>query len=394
MKYNKFQDIELSALGFGCMRFPVLEDGKTIDEEQVAKMFDMAIKGGVNYFDTAWPYHEGNSEIVTGKLLKKYPRDSFYLATKFPAFQFKLGASDNPKPEEIFEKQLEKCGVEYFDFYLCHNVAERTMPVFEDPEIGIIPYLLKQKELGRIKHLGFSCHAQFENLKAFVERHPGTFEFCQIQLNYLDWTLQDAKSKYEFLTEQGIPVWVMEGIRGGKLAALPEALTGKLRALRPDASDAEWAIRWVQSLPNVCVQLSGMSNIAQTEENLRTMNEGEPLSQCEFDLLLEIAESLKRSVPCTKCRYCCDGCPMELDIPGIIAQYNAFLTQDDFTVRTYMSSLPEDKQPAACVSCGQCTGICPQNIDVPVIMERFAAALAKKKTWEEVCKEHDAEYKK
>ncbi|MBR0482048.1 MAG: aldo/keto reductase [Firmicutes bacterium] len=209
MKYNKFQDLELSALGFGCMRFPLLEDGKTIDEDQVAKMFDIAIKGGVNYFDTAWPYHEGMSEIVTGKTLKKYPRDSYYLASKFPAFQYKVGAEDNPKPSEIFEKQLEKCGVEYFDFYLCHNVSERTLPVFEDPEIDIIPYLIKQKELGRIKHLGFSCHAQYENLKAFVERHPGVFEFCQIQLNYLDWTLQDAKEKYDFLTEAGIPVWVM-----------------------------------------------------------------------------------------------------------------------------------------------------------------------------------------
>ncbi len=393
MKYNKFQDIELSALGFGCMRFPVLED-KSIDEEQVAKMFDLAIEGDVNYFDTAWPYHEGNSEIVTGKLLKKYPRDSYYLATKFPAFQYKAGEPGNPHPSEFFEKQLEKCGVDYFDFYLCHNVSEKTIPAFEDPEIGIIPYLVEQKKLGRIKHLGFSCHAQFPNMKAFLERHPGVFEFCQIQLNYLDWTLQEAKEKYELLTELGIPVWVMEGIRGGRLAALPEALSKKLRVLRPEASDAEWAIRWVQSLPNVCVQLSGMSNIAQVEENLKTMNEGDDLTQEEFDLLLEIAESLKRSVPCTKCRYCCDGCPMELDIPALIAQYNAFLTQDDFSIRQYMDSLPEDKRPSACVSCGQCTDICPQNINVPDIMERFAAALAGEKTWEQVCKEHDADLKK
>ncbi len=390
MKYNKFQDIELSALGFGCMRFPVLED-KSIDVDQVEKMFEIAFKNGVNYFDTAWPYHEGNSEIVTGKLLKKYPRDSYYLATKFPAFQFKPGQPGNPHPSEIFEKQLEKCGVDYFDFYLCHNVSEKTMPVFEDPEIGIIPYLQKQKELGRIKHLGFSCHAQYPNLKAFVERHPGVFEFCQIQLNYLDWTLQEAKEKYEFLTEKGIPVWVMEGIRGGKLAALPEELSGKLRVLRPNASDAEWAIRWVQSLPNVCVQLSGMSNIAQVEENVKTLNEGAPLTKEEFDLLLEVAESLKRSAPCTKCRYCCDGCPSELDIPDLVAQYNAFLVQDDFTVRTYLSSLPEDKQPSACVACGQCTDICPQNINVPVIMERLAAVMAREKTWADICKEHDAD---
>ena len=392
MKYNRFQDLELSALGFGCMRFPVFED-KSIDKEQVEKMFDYAIANGINYFDTAWPYHEGKSEIVTGKFLKKYPRDSFYLATKFPGFPFKLGAPDNPRPEEIFEKQLEKCGVEYFDFYLCHNVSERTIPIFEDPEIGIIPYLLKQKELGRIKHLGFSCHAQFENLKAFVERHPDTFEFCQIQLNYLDWTLQQAKEKYEFLTEKGIPVWVMEGIRGGKLASLPKTLSGKLKALRPEASEAEWAIRWVQSLPNVCVQLSGMSNMTQVEENIRTMKEGEPLSKEEFDLLLEIAEGLKRSVPCTKCRYCCDGCPMELDIPDLVAQYNAYVTQDDFTVRTYINSLPEDKQPSACVACGQCTDMCPQNINVPAVMERLAAGISGERTWEEICQEHDADLK-
>ncbi len=374
MKYNDFQGIKLSALGFGCMRLPLLEDGKTIDEELTAKMFDTAIKGGVNYFDTAWPYHGGMSEIVTGKILKNYPRDSFYLASKFPG-RMGVSAEESADPSLIFEKQLEKCGVDYFDFYLCHNINESNFDVFEGGSPSIIDYLIEQKKLGKIKHLGFSSHAKYENLKAFLERHPGVFEFCQIQLNYLDWTLQDADKKYALLTELGIPVWVMEGIRGGKLAVLPENLSTKLRVLRPEATDAEWAIRWVQNLPNVCVQLSGMTTMSQVEQNLETVSGGEPLSEAETEALAEVAEGLKNAVPCTKCRYCCDGCPAELDIPSLIASYNEFNVGGGPTAKMYIMSLPEDKRPTACLSCGQCVDICPQKINVPELFEQFSEKL-------------------
>jgi len=377
MKYNEFHGLKLSALGFGCMRFPVLEDGKTIDEAQVEKMFDLAIKNGINYFDTAWPYHDGNSEIVTGKVLKKYPRDSFYLATKYPGHQLVFPEKRAEyAPNVIFEKQLEKAGVDYFDFYLLHNVNEGSIGPFEDPELGVIAYFEEQVKLGRIKHLGFSAHAQLSTLKGFLDRHPNTFEFCQIQLNYMDWTLQSAKEKYDYITEKGLGVWVMEGIRGGKLATLPEECEKKLRVLRPEASDAEWAIRWVQTLPNVIVQLSGMSNLAQVEENIKTMSSGNPLSEDEFQLLLDIAkEHLMNAVPCTKCRYCCEECTQELDIPDLIAVYNDFCSNSGPTASGYINSLPEDKRPSACIACGNCKKMCPQNIDIPAVMKDFTEKL-------------------
>ena len=218
MIYKAFQDLQLSQLGFGTMRLPLRED-KSIDEELAAAMTDAAIRQGVNYFDTAWPYHSGKSETVIGKILQNYPRESFYLADKFPGHQI-APAYD---VADIFERQLKKCGVEYFDFYLLHNVYENSIGVYEDARWNIIPYLLEQKKNGRIRHLGFSTHAGLPALEQFLQRHGEEMEFCQIQLNYLDWTLQDAKGKYELLTQRGIPVWVMEPVRGGKLAKLPAA---------------------------------------------------------------------------------------------------------------------------------------------------------------------------
>ena len=207
---NKIHDKELSLLGFGAMRLPLNEDG-SIDEKQVFEMVKYASEHGVNYYDTAYPYHQGNSEVVMGKALKQLPRESYCLATKYPGHQ--IASSYNPA--EIFEIQLKKCDVEYFDYYLLHNVYENSIQVYTDSKWGIIDYFIKQKELGRIKHLGFSCHGSAELLKEFLDGYGDKMEFCQIQLNYLDWTLQDAKAKYELLTERNIPVWVMEPVRGG-----------------------------------------------------------------------------------------------------------------------------------------------------------------------------------
>ena len=241
-----FQVLKLSQLGFGTMRLPLRED-RSIDEEQAAAMTAEAIAKGVNYFDTAWPYHGGKSETVIGEILKQYPRESFYLADKFPGHQ--IAPSYDVKA--VFEHQLEKCGVGYFDFYLLHNVYENSIAVYEDERWGILPYLLEQKKNGRIRHLGFSTHAGVPALEAFLEKHTDEMEFCQIELNYLDWTLQQAKEKCELLNRYNIPIWVMEPVRGGKLANLPAAAQEKLRALRPDASDASWALRWVQEIPGV-----------------------------------------------------------------------------------------------------------------------------------------------
>ena len=217
MVYRDFQDLKLSALGMGAMRLPVIDgDDARIDEAAAEQMVAYAMEHGVNYYDTAWGYHNGNSELVMGKALSKYPRDKFYLATKFPGYDL----SNMPKVKEIFEKQLEKCQVEYFDFYLFHNVCEMNIDAYLDEKYGIFEYLMEQKKNGRIRHLGFSAHGSYDVMKRFLDAYGEHMEFCQIQLNYIDWTFQDAKAKVELLKEHNIPVWVMEPLRGGKLATL------------------------------------------------------------------------------------------------------------------------------------------------------------------------------
>ena len=383
---NDFQGKQLSRLGFGTMRLPTHSDG-SIDEARVAEMTAYAIEHGVNYFDTAYPYHGGESERVIGRVLSKYPRESYFLATKYPGHQI---ISTGYNPAEIFEEQLKKCGVEYFDFYLLHNVYEKSMEVYLDPKWGIVDYFKEQKRLGRIKHLGFSCHAETKGLNKFLDAVGEDMEFCQIQLNYLDWTLQDAQGKYDLLTERGIPVWVMEPVRGGRLAKLNYAEEAKLKALRPDESVAAWGFRFLQGLPNVKMVLSGMSNMEQMVDNVKTFSEAKPLSVVETKLLLDIAEGMKDSVPCTACRYCCDGCPAGLDIPGLISTYNELRFSAAVNVAMRIEFMPEDKKPSACISCGQCTRMCPQNIDIPGAMKDFAEKLSKLPSWAEICRQREA----
>lgn len=384
MLFKDFQDEKLSALAFGTMRLPTLSDG-TIDENAVAEMTDYAISHGVNYFDTAYPYHGGESERVMGRVLKSYPRESFNLATKYPGHQI----SEKYDVKAVFEEQLEKCGVEYFDFYLLHNVYENSVPVYEDSRWGIIDYLKEQKKAGRIRHLGFSSHARPETLREFTERHGEDMEFCQIQLNYLDWTLQNAREKYDYLTSVGIPVFVMEPVRGGKLASLPSYAEEKLRSVSPEGSVASHAFRFLLGLPNVTTVLSGMSDMAQMKDNIKTFDEGKALTDKELTAILEIAEQLKEAVPCTACRYCCDGCPAGLDIPRLISAYNDVKFQASFNVGMYIDSLPEDKRPTACISCGACSGICPQKIDVPEVMKDLTERLSKLPKWAELCRQRE-----
>ncbi len=386
MMCGDFQNKQLSRLGFGTMRLPTNADG-SIDEAQVAEMAAYALEHGVNYFDTAYPYHGGESERVIGRVLSKYPRDSYYLATKYPGHQI---SSTGYNPAEIFEEQLKKCGVEYFDFYLLHNVYEKSIEVYLDPQWGIVDYFKEQKRLGRIKHLGFSCHAETKGLREFLDACGEDMEFCQIQLNYLDWTLQDAKGKYDLLTERGIPVWVMEPVRGGRLAKLSEAEEAKLKALRPEDSIASWGFRFLQGLPNVKMVLSGMSNMAQMKDNVKSFSEDKPLTEEETALLLDIAEGMKDSIPCTACRYCCDGCPAGLDIPGLISTYNEIRFSPAVNVAMRIEFMPEDKKPTACIGCGQCTQMCPQNIDVPGALKDFAEKLSKLPSWAEICRQREA----
>ena len=385
MIYKDFQGIKLSQLGFGTMRLPTLENGE-INQPLFEEMVDYAIKNGVNYFDTAYPYHGGKSEIATGLALKKYPRDSYYLATKYPGHQI----ASEYNPAEIFEEQLKKCGVEYFDFYLLHNVYEKSIETYMDERWGIVDYFVKQKELGKIRHLGFSSHGRYDNLKEFLDYCGDKMEFCQLQLNYIDWTLQQGKEKCDLLKERGIPVWVMEPVRGGALAKLAPQQEEKLKALRPDDSVASWAFRFLQGIDNIAVVLSGMSDMAQVVDNVKTFTEEKPLSEEDVNLLFDIAEGLKDAVPCTACRYCCDGCPVGLDIPVLISYYNELkLTPGSLNVGMRVEALPADKQPSACIGCGACTSICPQNIDIPQIMKDLAQQLEKIPSWAEICRQRD-----
>ena len=385
MIYSTFQDKQLSLLGFGTMRLPVLSDG-SIDEPQVKEMTRYAIEHGVNYFDTAYPYHNSESERVIGRILSEYPRDSFYLATKYPGHQI---LSNGYNPAEIFEEQLEKCGVDYFDFYLLHNVYEKSIETYLDPRWGIIDYFKEQKRLGRIKHLGFSSHAKMKGLEQFLEACGKDMEFCQIQLNYLDWTLQDAKGKCELLEKYNIPVWVMEPVRGGKLAKLDETNESKLKELRPEESIPAWAFRFLQGLPNVQMVLSGMSNIEQMKDNVKTFTEQKPLSTEEVNLLLNIAEGMKDSIPCTACRYCCDGCPMGLDIPTLLSTYNEVRLLPTINAVMHIEFMEENKKPSACIGCGKCTRICPQNIDIPTALKDLTERINKLPSWKEICRERE-----
>ena len=384
MLYNEACGENLSRLGFGCMRLPQTPD-KAIDTAEMQRMVDYAIAHGVNYYDTAWPYHGGHSEIEIGKCLAKYPRDSWYLATKYPGHQ----VASSYDPAAVFEEQLKKCGVDHFDFYLLHNVYENSIGVYTDPKWGILDYFREQKRLGRIRHLGFSCHARPDTLEKWLDYAGDAMEFCQIQLNYLDWTLQDAKAKYDLLTARGIPVWVMEPLRGGRLAALSEEDEAKLRALRPDESDAAWAFRWLQNLPNVKMVLSGMSAFGQMEDNVATFSAGAPQTGAEAALLMDIAEGMKDALPCTRCRYCCDGCPMQLDIPMLIHAYNDLKFAGGMTVAMQFDALPEEKKPSACIACGACAAVCPQNIDIPGALAELADRLAKMPSWAEMCRQRE-----
>ena len=375
MIYKKFQDIELSALGFGAMRLPVKSSVFTdIDEQSTAEMIDYAMKHGVNYYDTAWGYHDGQSEIVMGKILANYPRESFYLASKFPGYDLK----NMDKVEEIFEKQLKKCGVEYFDFYLFHNVCEMNIDAYLDGKYGIYDYLIKQKRNGRIKHLGFSAHGDINVIERFLKAYGKDMEFGQLQINYLDWEFQNARRKVELLSSYGIPVWVMEPVRGGKLARLDDEYERTLKGLRPDDTIVSWAFRFLQSIPEVTVTLSGMSNFEQVKENIETYSREQPLTNNEMSALLAIADKMVSvtKLPCTECRYCTSHCPKGLNIPDLIKLYNEHrFTGGGFIAPMALSAYEVSKLPSACVGCRSCEKVCPQQIKISEMMRDFSKRL-------------------
>ena len=365
MYYNDFLGNKVSALGFGAMRLP--EDDSATEE-----MVDICINSGINYFDTAYPYCFGKSELLMGKLLTKYPRESYYLADKYPGHQ----PASSYNPAEIFEEQLTKCRVDYFDYYLLHNVCENSIGVYEDPQWGIIDYFVNEHKKGRIRHLGFSSHGKPENLSYVLSKYGDELEFCQIQLNYLDWSLQEAEKKDEMLTQLNKPVIAMEPLRGGKLAE--------------SSYDISNSFRFLQGLSNCRVVLSGMSSKEQLLENIEIFNERKPLGETELSTLFEKAEGMKQSIPCTGCRYCVEGCPAGLDIPELLKSYNDVkFAAEGFTVGMMIDSLPPEKRPGACLSCGKCSRICPQGIDIPAAMADFSEKIKLLPDWAAVCRERE-----
>ena len=375
MIYKDFKGKRISLYGMGAMRLPVIDgDDSRIDEAATFEMVDYAMEHGVNYFDTAWGYHGGNSETVMGKALARHPRESYYLADKFPGYDL----SNMDKVREIFEEQLRKCGVDHFDFYLIHNVCELNIDSYLDPKHGIHDYLVEQKRNGRITHLGFSVHGSYDVMKRFLDAYGKDMEFCQVQLNYVDWGFQDAKAKVELLRSIGIPCWVMEPVRGGRLANLSEAEADVLKGMRPDEAPVAWAFRFLQSIPEVTVILSGASSMEQMRQNIAICEEDRPLDGKEMERLLALGRSMvdAKAAPCTACRYCLSHCPKGIDIPRMIELYNEHVfTGGGFIAPMALAAVPQDRQPSACIGCGKCAEVCPQQIDIPGIMKDFIQKL-------------------
>lgn len=374
MLYYDLKGDKLSCLGLGCMRLPNTGDYNEIDEVKTAEMVDYAIKNGVNYFDTAYIYHGGNSEKVMGKILKKYPRESYYLISKFPGFDLKY----IDKVEEVFEDQLKKCDTEYFDYYLFHNVCEVNIEQYLDPKYRIYDYLVEQKKKGKIRRLAFSTHGTLETMKRFLDAYAKDMDFCQIQLNWLDWDLQDAKTKVELVKSYGLPIVVMEPLRGGSLCRLAPKYKQILTDLSPERSLAEWGFRYLQSIGGIAVILSGMSNFKQMAENIEIFKENKPLNDKELKALADISYEMthKKTLPCTACRYCTEKCPKELDIPHLISLYNEHDYSDGgYIAQKDLEKIAEDKKPTACIGCRACEKACPQNIKISEVMKDFAMKL-------------------
>ena len=378
MIYSDFNGKKLSALGMGNMRLPVLNgQDNQIDVELSKQMIAYCMEQGINYYDTAYGYHGGQSELVVGELLKNYDRNSFYLASKFPGYD----ASNWGKVKEIFEDQLKKCQVEYFDFYMFHNVCEMNVDAYLDPKYGIYDYLIEQKKNGRIKHLGFSAHGDIECMTKFLNAYGKDMEFGQIELNYFDYKFQDAKGKVELLDKWNIPVWVMEPVRGGQLAKLSDDATLKLKAARPDEDVPAWAFRFLQSFSSVKVTLSGMSNMEQLTANIKTYEENKPLNDAEMNLILGIADDMisKNTVPCTGCHYCVSKCPKQLDIPFLIKLYNEAIIAGSgvFIAPMALAAIDKDKQPECCIGCKSCEKVCPQIIHISEELKKFAKKMGR-----------------
>ena len=366
-----FKDTELSRLGLGTMRLPVKgiikrEANPIIDYKEAQKLVDFAIENGINYFDTAYMYHAGKSEKFIGTALSKYPRESYYLVDKLPIWMCKKPAD----MEKIFSNQLKRTGTAYFDNYLLHSLDKNNFEKCE--KFGAYDFLVEKQKLGLIKNIGFSFHGTIDDLKQIVSAHH--WDFAQIQLNYLDWKNQDAKTQYEILTEAGIPVIVMEPVRGGKLADIPKDAEKLFKNINCDASAASWAIKFVANLPNVVTILSGMNSIEQLQDNINTLTDFKPLTDSELQACFNAASIMNKKdvIPCTGCDYCAD-CPKGVKISTVFACYNEYKNGDisEEESKKKYSEIPAENNADVCIKCGKCASHCPQSIKIPEKLEEL-----------------------
>lgn len=365
---------KMPKLGFGLMRLPE-KDGE-IDLEQVCRMADKFMQAGLTYFDTAYVYHKGTSEVAAREaVVKRYPRESFTLATKLPAWEIK----EESDIERIFNEQLSRAGVDFFDFYLLHSIEDGSnYDTYE--KYNCFDWCMKRKAEGKIRHFGFSFHGSPELLEKILDKHPEV-EFVQIQYNYLDRTNPVVRSQmlYEILHKRNIPIIVMEPVRGGRLAELSPELEAKFKARQPQKSIASWALRFVASQPGIMTILSGMSDEAQMEDNISTFTNFEPLADDEKKLVDEVTDHIL-SIPqigCTACKYCCDGCPMKISIPDVFRTVNTLRRYpNDWRSKNFYAGLIERSGKASdCIACGQCEGVCPQHLPVIELMKEAAELL-------------------
>lgn len=369
---KQFKNIEVSRLGLGNMRLPCKtpikrEANPLIDYNKAQELVDMAYENGVNYFDTAYMYHAGKSEKFIGQALKKYPRDGYYLADKLPIWMCKRPAD----MQKIFDKQLQRTGIDCFDFYLLHALDKGNFEKCE--KYGAYDFLLEKQKQGLIKNIGFSFHGTIDDLKTIVAAHH--WDFAQIQMNYLDWKNQDAKTQYEILTEAGIPVIVMEPVRGGKLADVPKRVEELFKNNAPDKSIASWAIRFCATHDNVLTILSGMNAKEQMLDNLQSLTDFVPMTDVELKICQNAASIINESeiIPCTGCDYCAD-CPKSVKISTIFDVYNKLKTEEYTAEQAKEKYAQIDVNHTQCVACGKCKEHCPQNIDIPKMLSETISA--------------------
>jgi predicted aldo/keto reductase-like oxidoreductase len=373
MIYNEFKGLKISDLGFDTKRLPLIgQDESMIDEEQSEEMIRYALEHGINYFDTAWNYHGGHAASLLGRVLSDYPREQYFIANKFPGYDLK----NMPKYEYIFEKQLEDCRADHFDFYLLHNVDELNIESYLSKDNRVMDYLIEQKEKGRIRHLGIHTNGKTTTIERFLNVYGDQIEFAQIQLNYLDWTLLNAKDRVEYLRKRGLPIWAMGPLRNGQLTRIEKSYEDTLRMFRPDETPAGWAYRFVQSTAAVKTILSGISSLEQLKSDIKIFeNDITLLNGKEAAILLTlVSDALSRKlINCTACRNCTEFCKHRLDIPTLIDLYNEYkLTNSTEFITRPWSSIPKDKLPSMCVGCGACEKVCPRHIKVSGIMKELS----------------------